>query len=255
MRITDGVYMISDAEETVNAVFVTTDRGTVVIDTMRKPSDGELLSDHISAHTAKPVRVVINTHYHGDHTFGNRAFAAPIIATRTTRNLMQSRLSDSWEQITGGRVPLPMPDITFDDDLTLHFATCTVHLYEVNGHAPGTVAVHVPERSMVYTSDLVFAGRFPFMGDADLPEWIEALRRMESLEAEHIIPGHGRPGGPELLTTQREWMERFLDFAVDVIRNEPDTHRATDVVMKEYDAPEYRRDMLHEVLVNLDTGC
>lgn len=251
MRITDGVHMISDAEETVNAVFVTTEKGTVVIDTMRKPADGQLLSDHIAARTAKPVRIVINTHYHSDHVFGNSAFSAPIVATRTTRELMKSRLGDAWQQLTDDRVPLPMPDITFDDTLTLHFPTCKVHLHELDGHAPGTVAVHVPERSVVHTSDLVFAGRFPFMGDADLTEWIDALRRLESLEAEHVIPGHGRPGGPEILTQQRQWLEHFVDFTSDVAAKGHDAETATEMVMREYDAPEYRRDMLHRVLAKL----
>ncbi len=96
LQVLQDVYTVSDARETVNSVFITTEKGTIVVDTMRSPADGELLQAHISAQTAKPVYLTINTHHHPDHTFGNTAFSAPLISTERTRILMQENLPSVW---------------------------------------------------------------------------------------------------------------------------------------------------------------
>lgn len=248
MQVTEDVHMISDSQETVNAGFVTTHRGTVVIDTMRQPSDGELLFAHVRARTAKPIRMVINTHFHQDHVFGNAAFSAPIVATDTTRELMKQKLEGAWRSITANRIDLPLPEITFTGCLDLHFDEKTLRLRQLDGHAPGTVVVYVPQRATVYTSDLIFAGRFPFMADANIEEWIEGLCYLQTLDVQHVIPGHGKPGGPELLSRQRRWLEDFLGHARETLTRGLELQEAVDIIAEKYEAPPFRREMLSHVL-------
>ncbi len=252
MQIAKDVHMISDSLETVNAAFVTTNRGAVIIDTMRQPSDGELLFAHVRARTAKPIRMVINTHFHADHVFGNAAFpTAPIVATDTTRKLMEQQLEGAWEDITANRLQLRLPEITFTGCLALHFDEKSLFLRQLDGHAPGTLVVHIPQRSTLFTSDLVFAGRFPFMGDANIEEWIEALRYLETLDPEHVIPGHGKPGGPDVLSRQREWLEDFLGHSTDLLARGLDVPQALQITADKYEVQPSRRDMLRDVLAKI----
>ncbi|MFO8059910.1 MAG: MBL fold metallo-hydrolase [Bacillota bacterium] len=251
MQITKDIHMVSDSQETVNAVFITTSHGTIVVDTMRQPSDGELLFAHVRARTAKPIRMVVNTHFHPDHVFGNAAFSAPIVATETTRALMKRNLEEWWQEMTDNQIHLPLPEVTFTGRMNLHFDEKSVHLHQLDGHAPGTVIVHIPQRATVYTSDLVFAGRLPFMADADLEEWIEGLRYLESLNAEHVIPGHGKPGGPDLVSEQREWLEDFLGFARSTLARGQDLSEAVDITAEKYEMPPRRRDMLQKTFENI----
>jgi len=250
LRITERIHMITDAEESVNAVFLATEWGSIVIDTMRTPKDGELLKEHVNANTAKPIRLVINSHFHGDHTFGNTAFSAPKVATETTRKLMNTRLLDSWREIADD-VPIPLPDITFTDRLDIHTSRRTIQLREVGGHAPGTLIVYIPEDSIVCTSDLIFSGRLPFMADADLAQWIRTLQDIESMNIEHVIPGHGAPGSVDIITEQRTWLENFRDQAKAVLQKTPDLDLAAKEIAQQLDVPTERLDMLSRTLANL----
>jgi len=251
LRITERIHMVTDAEETVNAIFLATEWGTIVVDTMRTPSDGELLKEHVNANTAKPIRLVINTHFHADHTFGNVAFSAPRVATEKTRRLMQQHLQDRWREIADEEMSMPLPDITFGGELDIHTSSQTIQLREVGGHAPGTLTVFIPEDSIICTSDLVFAGRLPFMADADLPQWIELLKDLEQKDIEHVIPGHGRPGSKDLITEQRTWLEEFCREAREVMRAAPDLDAAAEKMARSVDAPADRVDMLRTTLANL----
>ncbi len=250
MKVTDGVFMVSDAEETVNSAFISTDTGTVVVDTMRTPADGELLFGHISASTAKPIYMLINTHYHADHTFGNQAFDVPTMSTKTTYNLMKERLEESWKELVDQDIPLPLPDITFDNELSLRFSDITLEVIEVGGHAPGTTVVHIPQRSVLIVSDLVFSGRFPFMLDADIDLWISTLQNLLEYDVEYVIPGHGKPGGKELLAQQGEFLRRFNERSRQLIAQKSH-EEATEALAEEFDIPSFRRAMVSQVLEKL----
>ncbi len=251
MQVTKDVHMVSDAEETVNAAFISTARGTVVVDTMRTPKDGELLLGHIKTTTAKPVYMVINSHYHADHTFGNSSFEFPTISTETTYELMKKRLENQWSTLTENNAPLPLPDITFENELKLRFEDISMELVEVGGHAPGTTVVHIPEKSVLIVSDLVFSGRFPFMLDGNLGQWIDVLNELAGWEADYVIPGHGKPGGSEILTEQVKFLQDFSAESRKLVNNN-DLDDALNELQKNFEIPSFRMDMVENLLKRLD---
>lgn len=248
LQVLQDIYIVSDARESVNSVFVTTGKGTVVIDTMRSPADGELLQAHISAQTAKPTYLTINSHHHPDHTFGNTAFSAPVISSSRTRQLMAERLPPIWKEFTGESTVLPLPNLTFDGEMQIHFSDKTLRIIEVGGHAPGMSVVYIPERKALFTSDLIFVGRFPFMGDATMTEWLRALAHLETLDVEHVLPGHGKASGPEVIREQRLWLQSFCDRARDLMTSLEDVDAVLAKMTHEFDIPDFRHDMLREVL-------
>jgi len=251
LQVLQDVYIVSDAKETVNSVFITTERGTIVVDTMRGPGDGELLQAHISARTAKPIYLTINSHHHPDHTFGNAAFSSPIISSTTTRKLMAQELPAMWEKLAPSKAPLPLPNLTFDGHMRIHLAEKTVEIREIGGHAPGMCVIYIPEREVLFTSDLVFQGRFPFMGDADLDQWIESLRTLEQLAVKHVLPGHGKPAGPEAITDQREWLENFGGRLKGLVASAAETEGILDLLIHEFDIPDFRHEMIRKMITSL----
>jgi len=68
---------------------------------------------------------------------------------------------------------------------------------------------------LLFSGDLVFAGRMPYMGQAEFRRWLEALSVLETWNVDILVPGHGPQGGKELLTRQREWLEKYIGDIID----------------------------------------
>jgi len=78
------------------------------------------------------------------------------------------------------------------------------------GHCPGASVIYFPERKLLFTGDLVFNGRMPYMGQADFATWTSALSELSTWDVEQVVPGHGPVGGKNILDIQREWLEQFV---------------------------------------------
>lgn len=181
-----GIVMLRDGE-------------ILIVDTLMTDEQTEELR-HKTAQWGKPS-YVISTHEHYDHLGGNGMFSCPHISATAARKAMSKDPSIS---------PLAYPQITFDSALTLHLSE-TVELRHMGGHSRGSIVVYFPDRQLLFAGDLVFNGRTPFMGVADLSRWISALRELESWDIKQVVPGHGFVGGKELLSAQREWIEEFVN--------------------------------------------
>lgn len=180
----------------VNASVIPLPEGVLVIDTS---VDGEGAREVFAA-ARKLGRViyVINTHEHGDHLAGNTLFSCPIISSAKAREGMVRAKAAG------------LPTITFSQEMELYLSE-PVFLRHFGGHSPGTAAVYFPGRKLLFTGDLVFAGRAPYMGEAVFLRWLEALGTMETWDVETVVPGHGPQGGKELLAEQRRWLEEYIE--------------------------------------------
>ena len=93
--------------------------------------------------------------------------------------------------------------------MTLHLGE-PIELKLMGGHCAGAAVVYFPERRLLFSGDLVFNGRMPYMGVADFTRWLEALDILQSWDPEVVVPGHGAAGGKEILGRQREWLMGFI---------------------------------------------
>ena len=185
--------------DTVNSSIVSFDTGEViVIDSSVTEEQGRQLKEE--AEKTGPIAYLINTHEHGDHLAGNKFFACPKISSALARESIL-RIADVD--------PATIPTMTFTDRMTLHLGE-PVELVCMGGHCPGVAVVYLPERKLLFTGDLVFNGRMPYMGVADFSVWIAALKELESWDVDQVVPGHGPVGGKEVLTQQRLWLESFV---------------------------------------------
>ncbi len=198
-QVRDNIYMIRSARSGNVTALVSND-GVLLIDS-KFDDEYDRYMALLRTVTDKPVRYVINTHMHPDHTGGNsrlEGIDADIIATGNARR----RLSAS--QSTG------LPSITFDDHAQLWFGSMPIELYYLGrGHTDGDLVILLPEEGIVFTGDL-FAGYGPsvrlidYDNGGSLKEWSGTLEKILALEFDVVIPGHSGP-------TDRAMLQGYLD--------------------------------------------
>jgi len=234
VTVAAGVHAWIGAGGDSNAGAIETPEGLLIVDTQQYPRLGLALREAALARTGQPLRLVINTHCHLDHTHGNLVFAdVPILAHEKTLAAMNAclgpRSGDTWsvtdhdtklrflfgqnvlELVAGddaarrwfaGRIGLPdydtvairPPDETFAGDFAFHLPDDTVRLHYFGpAHCDGDIVVHLEKRKVVFLGDLLFHGRFPWLGDCDLDGLIAALDRVLALDVAIVVPGHGPP--------------------------------------------------------------
>ncbi len=215
-RVAPDVYVFTGEEGEANAGVVVGDEGVVVIDSSPTPETARRLAAEIKRLTPKPILYVVFTHFHGDHTFSVHELAPTkgIIAHVYTRDYLaehgadhlkdyRTRLGEARTQ--GAKVTLPT--IIFPDMYSLPLGKQHILLfYQGRGHTRGDIVAYLPTAHVLFTGDLAYAGRLPWMGDGYVKEWQQTLDRLAVLDVTTIVPGHGKYGGMPVLTTFREYL-------------------------------------------------
>jgi glyoxylase-like metal-dependent hydrolase (beta-lactamase superfamily II) len=230
VELAAGVYMLpgSSGEPDAgnlgrvgNAGFIVGRTGVLVIDTGTSYLHGRALLDAIRKVTDRPVRMALITHTKQEFLFGALAFreqGIPIAMHQAAADLMASRCetclktlrSTLGEEAMRGTAMFK-PDITFTDAQSFDAATPIgrpiqlLHFGQSSG--PGDIAVFDPRSRTLFAGGLLDSKRIPDVIDSDLPRWREALRTLQALPAEVIVPGHGPDGGKRMV----EQVDRYLD--------------------------------------------
>ncbi len=186
-----------------NAGFVVTPDGVVVIDALGSPALATELLAQIRKITPLPVRDVILTHYHADHVYGLQVFkaaGATVIAHAAGREYLNSetarlRLEASrtdlapWIDAATHLVPA---DRWLDADTDLTVGGVLFQIRHVGpAHTPEDLVVNLPQAGALFSGDLVFRGRIPYVGQADSGQWIASLDKLLPFRARVMLPGHG----------------------------------------------------------------
>lgn len=187
----------------VNTAFIVAAQGVIVIDSGPSLRYGQQMRRAISAITAKPIALLINTHHHPDHFLGNQAFAdVPIAALAETRNGIAAdgnafaenlyRMSGDW--MKGTEVQLPGKTLSTG---RLEVAGRSLRLVGLDGHTGADLVIVDESSGVVFAGDLVFNGRAPTTPHADVAHWLKALDQLDALTREPgftlLLPGHGAP--------------------------------------------------------------
>jgi cyclase len=188
-----------------NAGFLVTDEGVLVIDTRQHPRDGQDLIDRIRKITDKPIKWVVNTHFHGDHFLGNppfKALGATIVAQKETAALMDKTFKKEVGRrgkFFAGRgydpdeIKLVLPDVTFDREMDIRLGAKAIRLlYLGPGQNPGDTFVLIPHDRAIYTPG-AFAKR-SWANTAFTPSvesWIKLLNEVAAMDVDHVLPAHG----------------------------------------------------------------
>jgi glyoxylase-like metal-dependent hydrolase (beta-lactamase superfamily II) len=198
-----GVPSAANRGHTSNAGFIITKDGVVVFDALGTPVLGRELIEAIRKMTPAPIRRVIVSHYHADHIYGLPPFkdaGAEIWAHRAGRGYLDSeaarlRLAERRESLApwvGADMRLVPADRWLDGETSFKLGGLTFRVFPVGpAHTPEDLAMAVEEENVLFVGDLMFAGRLPFVGDADSRAWIAAIDRVVKFNPKVLIGGHG----------------------------------------------------------------
>lgn len=200
-----GVYAAIDGPEHKsgsNAGFVIGDDGVLVVDSFFDPAAARALVGEIRRLTPRPIRYVVNTHYHADHTGGDQVLrdaGAVIIAHRNVRGWVRTNnIALFGDRITPelkARVQaLPLPDLVTDTGLTVWLGGRKVVVQAVLGHTGGDLTVAVPDAHVLFCGDMLWRKVPPNLIDGSVAEWTAtdaALARMPDAARTRYVPGHG----------------------------------------------------------------
>lgn len=197
-----GVFVRRHRSLDLNVGAVVCDGGVLVIDTRASPAQALDLRDSLRVITRLPVRWVINTHHHWDHTFGNQTFAGTEIwghercsgALRDHGETMRAevkRLAPDHAAEFDAVVITP-PDHTFATDATVSFGDRTVEMRHLGrGHTDNDIVIHLPDTGIVFAGDLVEQGAPPSFGDSFPLDWPATVERLQAMSGPAVVPGHG----------------------------------------------------------------
>ncbi|MEW6325595.1 MAG: MBL fold metallo-hydrolase [Nitrospirota bacterium] len=251
-QIAPGVYAVIGADGNANAGFVLTAEGVVVIDSQINPRAAQAMLATIQKLTTKPILYLINTHAHGDHTFANHVIrpARGIIAHSRTQSILAGRgdaMLTEYARFVGAKAAegarVTLPTMTFADEMTLPIADRTIELrYLGIGHTVGDIVVWLPAERVLFTGDLVYINRLPWLGEGETREWLKTLARLKALPFDRVVPGHGPVG-------DRASVERFENYLSTLRRVVVEAFlqgRSLEQIKTAVKMPAYKKDLKYK---------
>ena len=210
-EVSDGVhaYIQPDGSWWVNNTgLLVGRRGAVSIDSCATERRTRAYLDTIAGVTDQPVRTLVNTHHHGDHTHGNWLFpGATVVGHEGTRAAVLAAgilpTQGFWTPFDFGEVVIEPPSLTYTEGVTLWVdeLRCEISHVGTPAHTTNDSIVWLPERRTLFAGDLLFAGGTPFLVMGSLAGSIDVLENVVGpLAAQTIVPGHGPVSGPEVIT-------------------------------------------------------
>jgi len=257
--IAPGVYAITDLGFS-NCGFIVTDEGVVVVDTLLIPAFAEEMVKEIRAVTDKPVKYVINTHWHTDHVGGNETFLpqAHIISHTFTRKIIVQRRKEQEEGKVDeslkslGKFTFVPPDITFDESLTLYLGGKEMELkFLGGGHTGGDIIVYLPKEKVLFSGDLLIkgSGMPDYRDDSNIDALIESLKRIQAFDIDKIICGHVGiaekkeiQGSIDKLVAFRQQVKKYVE------KNIPPEKAAEEIKFPEGENPFYEHNFKKVIL-------
>jgi cyclase len=217
-QVSEGVYAYVQLDGQWglnNCAFLVGSSAVTLIDTCYTERRTRALLNAIGEVTELPISTLVNTHEHGDHTWGN--FMLPptttIVGHEGVGHAMLAAgfgVKAIFPGVEWGEIVLRTPTVTFRDRLTLWVDDLEVQAWHVGpAHSPSDVVLWIPARKLLLAADLVFNGGTPFVLFGSVSRSLAVLEQLEHLGAEVVVPGHGAVGGPEVLGAQAAYL-RFL---------------------------------------------
>jgi len=224
IKVTDSIYMLTGAGG--NLGVCSGEDGIFLIDDQYAP-----LTEKIRAAIGKisqdPIRFVLNTHWHGDHTGGNENLGKSGTLIVAHDNVRQRMSTEQFIKFFGSKSePSPkvaLPVVTFNDTITLHLNGEEIHAFHVPpAHTDGDSAVYFRKANVIHMGDLYFAGMYPFIDGSsggDISGMILAADKVLELinEETKVIPGHGALSNRAELASYREMLATVRDRVAKLV--------------------------------------
>ena len=199
-------------------------RDVLVVDTRSTPAQAREIASELRELTRNPVSIIVDTHWHFDHTFGNSVFR-PATAWGHVRAAARLR-ADGRATIEEIAAELPEiasdiretiidpPERTFEDRATVAVGDRVVELsYHGRAHTDGDIVLVVPDANVLFAGDLLEEGAPPSFGDSFPLEWPATVERLLSLATGAVVPGHGAIGDRAFVEQQIAAFRRLVELS------------------------------------------
>ncbi|GGT68480.1 MULTISPECIES: MBL fold metallo-hydrolase [Streptomyces] len=220
-EVADGVfaYVQPDGGWCLNnaGLILSGDRAALV-DTAATETRARGLREAVLSVAPAAPQVLVNTHFHGDHTFGNFVFPEALVVgherARTEMTEAGLHLTGLWPDVEWGALELVPPALTFRDRLTLHIGDKAAEVLHLGpAHTSNDTVVWLPAERVLFTGDLVMNGVTPFCPMGSVAGSLEALDTMRALAPEVVVTGHGPVAGPGVFDETEAYLRLLQDLA------------------------------------------
>ncbi len=194
-----------------NSVFLVTPDGVIATDPINADA-AKWLEDEIAKRFDKKIRYVIYSHDHRDHIAGGEVWAddAVVISHELAKRA-----------IIAEKRPTAVPDVTFNDKMTVELGGKKVHLTYVGpSHSDNLIVMHFPDERALFAVDFISVKRVAFrnLSDSYWPGWVEAIKKVEGMDFDILVPGHGPNGTKEDAADHRKYLEALYNGVLAGVR-------------------------------------
>jgi len=254
-KIRDGIYVygvddVAGRDPSSNCAIIITQEGVVLIDSGPNPPDSLVIQKAVKQLTPLPIRFLINTETHNDHTTGNFVFSPPAVvigAAGATAGMKKyydpkrnekliAESSEMREAFRGFRVVTP--HVEFNDRMTLNLGERTLELIQLeNIHSDADTAIWLPKERVLFSAAVAAVKRFGFLRPFVTIDNIKSdIKKLKALQPEIVVPAHGRPTTIQLL----DETDKFYDVLLERVGKQIAQGKSLEEIKKNPDLPEYK---------------
>lgn len=182
------------------SVFLVTPEGVIATDPINAEA-AKWLKAEIKRRFSLPIKYLIYSHDHRDHIAGGEVYDDSVVIVAH---------ENAKRAIMAEQRPTAVPDVTFKNRMTIELGGKRVELiYPGRSHSDNLIAIYFPAEKAVFTVDFISVNRLPYkgLGDAYFPEWMDAIKRVEHIDFDILIPGHGPVGSKADAKEHRRYLE------------------------------------------------
>ena len=186
------------------SVFAVTPAGVIATDPINADA-ARWLKGEIATRFNRPIRYVVYSHDHADHISGGEVFADTAVVVAH---------ANAKATIIGEKRPTAVPGVTFSDALTIELGGTVVELtYVGKNHSDNSIVMRFPRERLLFAVDFIPVNSYAFRDfpDAYIPDWIESLKRVEAMDFDVLVPGHGPLGTKANVIMFREYLQDLRD--------------------------------------------
>jgi cyclase len=250
-KLADGVYVHKGKGFDSNSGIILTDEGVVLIDTGQNPIESRDIMATIKKLTPMPVRLVIDTEPHADHTTGHFVFSPPaiVIAAAGGGDSMRAAEKANPERIQRLAATSPemkaalegyrfiAPNIEYRDHVSINLGGRTLELMPLKGvHSESDEAIWLPKERVLFSASAFVVNQINILRPiVNIPDILAAGKMMKALNPEHVVPGHGTPGTTKIFDDGAAYYALLLDRVGKAMKE----GKSLDQIQKEVTMPEY----------------
>jgi cyclase len=250
-KLTDGIYVYVGANFNSNTGIILTQDGVVLIDSGHAPTDSLAVAAAVKKLTPMPVRLLIDTEPHPDHTTGHFVFSPPavIVAAAGAGDSMRARERDDPQRIQKLAATSPEmkaalegykfipPHVEFQQKATMQVGERSFELIYLKGvHSEADTAIWLPKERVLFSASGIVVDQINILRPiVTIPDILAAAKLLKGLNPEHVVPGHGTPGTVKIFDDTEKYYALLLERVGAMVK----AGKSLDQIQKEVKMPEY----------------